>query len=317
MGLCAHLRTLKAFGQFDPEKAGEIRKTMPGLYICRLRDGRELKLQTPALTAAEFEDVLVPFLERDMTFHRENDYRITCSIFGPLKDALERAGVDEEAVDLCLLVGGSCLIPQVIDAVDEFLGGAEMLSYDDMLDLQTAVARGAAWHALALELTGEGLVAPMAGENVAIRTNTGPLEIIPRGARLPYPEGEEWGLMEELLVPTPAAGERPLLRIDLEGGNRQLLFSEAWELPATARPGREADAAIPDGREPDPAVPPRPGGRRGPSGVQRVDRESVLAHRRGRNAAGAIGGTGGTVADGADDARRAVAALGGDFAAEG
>jgi tetratricopeptide (TPR) repeat protein len=77
----------------------------------------------------------------------------------------------------------------------------------------------------------------MAGNSVAIRTNEEPIELIPRGAQLPFPNGEDWGLIEDLRVPEQKGQGQLALRVELEGGESQLLFSEVWELPKMARPG--------------------------------------------------------------------------------
>ena len=114
----------------------------------RSAGGRKLTLQSPRLTAEQFEMLLEPFLDRDLLYARQTDYRMTCSIFAPLQDALDRSGLDRSDVDYCLLVGGSSLIPQVAAAAAGFFPSARVLTHGDADSVQTAVARGAAYHAL-------------------------------------------------------------------------------------------------------------------------------------------------------------------------
>jgi len=79
-----------------------------------------LTLTNPAIDVQDFEELLVPFLETYLLFNFENEYRQSLSIFAPIQDAIERSGLAEEDIDLCLLAGGSCLIPQVRMALEEF-----------------------------------------------------------------------------------------------------------------------------------------------------------------------------------------------------
>lgn len=67
--------------------------------------------------------LLAPFLDPDQLFVKETEYRQTLSIFTPIQDALSRLDLDPEDIDLCLLVGGSCLVPQIRDTLREFFSG--------------------------------------------------------------------------------------------------------------------------------------------------------------------------------------------------
>jgi len=67
---------------------------------------------------------------------------MTCSVFAPLQDAIDRSGVGERNVDLCLLVGGSSLIPQVVEAIDQFFPRARLLTYPDRDSVKACISRG-------------------------------------------------------------------------------------------------------------------------------------------------------------------------------
>ena len=95
-----------------------------------LREGTALRLQSPTLSAVEFDRVVEPFLDRDLLYPRETDYLMTCSVFAPLQDALGRANLEPGDVDFCLLVGGSALIPQIVEAVDDFFSEARTLCFE-------------------------------------------------------------------------------------------------------------------------------------------------------------------------------------------
>jgi molecular chaperone DnaK (HSP70) len=194
-----------------------------------------LELQSPSLSAAQFEKLLVPFLDRQLLYARETEYRLTCSIFAPMQDALDRSALEVKEIDFCLLVGGSSLIPQVAHAVAEFFTGARVLTYPDRESVQVAVARGAAWHSLALTLFGRGLFQVVAHDRIAIGTATGAYELIPKGSPLPYPDKNGWATTLGLAVPDTSLLESVDLLVEILAGDKareRTLFTTTWEMPA-------------------------------------------------------------------------------------
>ena len=91
IGLCTEITRLQSFGRYDSADKSQIIKKLPGVYPCMLKD-RSLQLQSPQLSAEQFEELLAPFLDLDLLYARETEYRMMNSIFAPLEDALERAG---------------------------------------------------------------------------------------------------------------------------------------------------------------------------------------------------------------------------------
>lgn len=134
-------------------------------------------------------------------YPRETEFRLTCSIFAPVQDALDRCNLSPEDVSYCLLVGGSSLIPQVSEALKDFFSEGELLIYKDKDDVQTTVARGAAYHAFALTAFGRSLIQPVANENLCILTANGPVELVPKETPLPYPKGGSYATSQVLAVP--------------------------------------------------------------------------------------------------------------------
>ncbi|HQL23165.1 MAG TPA: Hsp70 family protein, partial [candidate division Zixibacteria bacterium] len=143
VGLCTQVRRLRELARGAELPIEPVQK-LPATERCRLTNGREITLQSPALTLPQFEAVLEPFLDRTFVFHRETEYRLTCSIFAPLEDALDRAELDAREIDCCLLVGGSSLIPQVADALRSYFEPEKVVLYSHPDQVQSAVARGAA-----------------------------------------------------------------------------------------------------------------------------------------------------------------------------
>ncbi len=239
IGLCTEIARLESFDKYAVADKSTVVKVQSGVQSCPL-GGRQLTLQSPRLTAAEFERVLAPFLEPDVVVPKETEYRRSCSIFAPLEDALERAGMEPDDVDLCLLVGGSSLIPQVADAVEDYFDRATLLTYPDRDSIQTSVARGAAYHALSLALYGSGIVQPVCNDRISIQTEAGPVELIPRGASLPFPTSGGFAECNLLAVPESCTVGNVSVRIEFLAGelaNERLLFASVWDVPGPVERG--------------------------------------------------------------------------------
>ncbi len=238
ISLCTEVARLEQFGKYEGADTGAIAAQQPVTVEVRLGD-RTLKLTRPRLTAAAFETLLAPFLDRDLLYARETEYRLTCSVFAPLQDALDRSGVEAGEVDYFLMVGGSSLIPQVVRAVRPFFPNAEVLSYSDRDSVQTAVARGAALHALALATTGRGLVQPVANDAVSLRTEVRLVELVPKGAELPFPAAG-WARKEGLTVPATSPKRPVEIRVEIvagEGDGERPLFRSRWSVPGPVSKG--------------------------------------------------------------------------------
>lgn len=238
IGLCMEISRLMSFGRYASANKEEIAKTHPGAWPCPCPGYPSLVLNSPRLTAAQFEEVLKPFLDTEFLYARETEYCLTCSIFAPLQDALDRAHLSAKDVHLCLMVGGSSLIPQVQEAMRSFLRNARLLTYGDRVSTQVAVARGAAYHALALALFGQGLVQPVAHDAISLRIASGLLEIIPKGAALPFPGPNQFLERSELVVPQQAITGAVPLRVELVAGREaRPVFTKIWNIPAPVNRG--------------------------------------------------------------------------------
>ena len=223
VGLCTEISRLESFGKYAEADKTELVKSLPGAYPCTIA-GRELLLRSPKLTAARWEELLDPFLDADMLAARDSEYRLTCSIFAPVQDAIERAGLERGEIGLCLLVGGSSLIPQIQGAMGSFLPNAKLLTYPDQESVQLAVARGAAYHALSLALFGKSIFQVVCHDRIAIQTGAGPVELVPRGAQLPWPSDGGKAKNVSLRVPAGSGKKGTELRIEILGGDESRLL---------------------------------------------------------------------------------------------
>lgn len=238
IGLCKEIARLSKLGKY-PE--GQDRRTVfkrnPGVTECVLKDGRTLKLSSPAMTAADFEKLLTPFLDRDFLFARETEYRMTCSIFAPLTDAMNRAGLSAEDISVCLMAGSSSFIPKVQDELEQFFSAGFVLNFDTPEDAKLAISRGAAYHALTVHFTGAGVVQPITADAILLQTNNGPVEIVPASTLLPYPGPDEWGTVKDLKVPEFPPDQTRYLRLELVTPDQMRLFTGVWQVPKNIRKG--------------------------------------------------------------------------------
>ena len=142
-------------------------------------------------------------LRQGPSYSRETEYRLTQSVFAPLQDALDRAGLSPKEVSFCLLVGGSTLIPQVREAVQSYFQQAHTITFPDYISVQTAVARGAAWHAFFLAATGKPIVQPVVGDAIALLTGEGePYQLILPGVRFLFPVDGSYVQLTNLAIPS-------------------------------------------------------------------------------------------------------------------
>ncbi len=238
IGLCKETARLIKLGRY-PE--GDDRKTVfkrnPGATTCVLKDGRTLTLTSPVLNAVEFDELLTPFLDQDFLFASETEYRMTCSIFAPLTDAMNRAGLSAEDIAVCLMAGGSSFIPKVQQELDEFFSAGFVLNFDTPEDAKLAISRGAAYHALAVHLTGVGVIQPITADAVLLQTSDGPLEMVPASTPLPYPGPDQWGTVQDLKVPAFPPDQPRNLKLELVTPDLMRLFTGAWEVPTNVRTG--------------------------------------------------------------------------------
>lgn len=211
-----------------------------GKSVCKLPDGSSLILTNPSLGLNQFDNLLEPFIDEGLLFVKETEYRQTLSIFAPIRDALEKCGLEEINIDYCLLVGGSCLIPHIPAKLEAYFPTAEILSFDTSDAMQTAVACGAALNALSLALCQRPIIQPVCQETIALVTATGPFELIQRGTPLPWPPHGDFEEVTTLAVPEDSLLEPVSMRVEVvaceELGQRPLM-SNLWEIPAPVAAG--------------------------------------------------------------------------------
>jgi molecular chaperone DnaK len=235
--MCKEISRQKALGLWDDKNAASIVQRVPGQHVISLRD-QKLLLQSPQMTAKQFETILQPFLDTDLFYPREDEYRLSCSIFAPILDALLRANLEPDEIQLCLLAGGSSLIPHVRDAVETYFGEAQLLIFPKGDDAQVAIARGAAIHAIGLELLGRPLIQPICHDDISFRTRAGFAVLVRRGEHLPFPSDKEWERREDFTVPETVLSGDAQIRVEICCGREQRpLLVKTWSIPGPVRAG--------------------------------------------------------------------------------
>lgn len=241
LAMCAEVERLQLAEQYRYTKKESV-VVYESAVTCHVGD-KKLLLARPTLNASEWEQIVAPFLDSDHPYAQETEFRLTQSLFAPLSDALQRAKLDKEDIDICLLVGGSSLIPQVQTALMDYLPTAKVCLFDNPLDMQTAVARGAAWHAFYLAVTGQPLVRPVLHDGIALLTHDKELyTLIPAGASIPYPSDGSFLCIDELALPDVQVNQ---LNLEFRStSTQQLLFTALWTLPPNTPPGADLTVEI-------------------------------------------------------------------------
>lgn len=204
-GLCREIAQLDLHGRYeDADKTQIIATQAP----TKVRVGKkDYLLAKPELSAARWEEILQPFLDRDMMHARETDYTLALSIFAPLTDALDRANLHIADVDLVLLAGGSSLVPQVKWAMEDFFKQSQVIHFPDGTAAQTAIARGAAWNAAWLEAFDQPLVRPVISQTLALSVQgSDPIQLVQAGKPIPQPEDGDYEMLPGLSLPKNFSG---------------------------------------------------------------------------------------------------------------
>lgn len=240
IGICEQISRLKNFEKYnDDTDKNSIYYKLSGSYNCLL-PSKKLILKQPKITANEFEKIIEPFLDRDFLYARETEYRLILSIFAPLVDAIDRARLNNDQIDYCLLVGGSSQIPHVLDAIKNYFRKAKILTFNNKEDIQLAVAKGAAYHALFLSLTGKSLIKQVCHDSIYLKTENGFVELIPKGALLPYPsKGQKLKNYETAIPETVIIGDLNLKLEIYKGDEKELLFKAVWKIPGPINKGEQ------------------------------------------------------------------------------
>lgn len=163
---------------------------------------RTFSLRNPNLTLKQFQQLMAPFLDRDLLYRHGTEFNSITSVFAPIQDVLDRAGLSAKEVDGILFVGGSSLIPQIQKGVQNRFPEARVLLFPDPDRSFSAIARGAALHSFFLHDLGIPLLKPIAQETIGLLAQDGVFRpLIPAGTELPFPSNGQFETHRGLSVP--------------------------------------------------------------------------------------------------------------------
>lgn len=226
--LCQRLRAQRA----DGDGASVVEVVSAGDHGIEWNQ-RELFLSDAGLDQATFEKLLRPFLDPHPNKTASDEFVERDSVFRPIHQVLARAGLQPEAIDLVLLAGSSSRIPQVQDALRQYFEKADLVELGDDLEVQGAIARGAALQALAMAATGKPVIAPTSSAELGLRTRQGLVPLVKAGAKLPAEASEP------VVVFAPATiADRPVdLAIEVIADGGRVVGRSIWQLEAPVRQG--------------------------------------------------------------------------------
>lgn len=78
---------------------------------------RVLRLTNPTILRARFDEIVAPFIDPELMWDSGDEFRTERSVFAPIEDALDRAGLEHDEVQFVLLAGGGSLVPNVEQAI--------------------------------------------------------------------------------------------------------------------------------------------------------------------------------------------------------
>lgn len=184
-----------------------------------------LSLGKPSMTIAQFFKIMEPFLDPESNTTTQED---VISIFDPITNALKKAAISKDQLDMVLFIGGSAQNPLVQDAIARHVG--RFVECVMGRDVRTPVSRGAALHSLAWNGLGMQFIKPIASESIYIVTRGGVLHpILAAGTPIPSPEVEFTDSLivaddgqEKIELPICVSSETKILHVielSANGGN--------------------------------------------------------------------------------------------------
>ncbi|KAB2876386.1 MAG: Hsp70 family protein [Burkholderiaceae bacterium] len=213
----------RAFDQSEEQVSAASARFPQATKVTSKRLGRDLTLSADSstLTGQQFDELLGPFLSSDRLAPAQFEYRLECSVFAPVEDALARSGLDSTDIHYVLSVGGSALLPQLEKALRSKFPESDHLRFSDRAEFQYAIARGAAVQAWHIARAGHGLIQPVAQDDIELKLDQGSLRLVSAGASLPYPSPGADELNDSIAVPEDATTRSLLVAFRFVTGGGQ------------------------------------------------------------------------------------------------
>lgn len=147
---------------------------------------QQWNLTEPTISLAEFANVMEPFL-RNVPPGKHTTADTVPGVLAPVQNALDKAGLKEDGLNMVLFIGGSSENPLVTQCVEDYFG--RFVDCVSPRDLRAHVSQGAAINSLFVHGLGWELIQPITSEPVFVVTRDGGLEqVVAAGTPVPSTE---------------------------------------------------------------------------------------------------------------------------------
>lgn len=187
------------------------------------------KRMSAFMSYEQFRELLSPFITDDIdeSFKIADDY-VTYSFYGPVLNALEKAGLQPADIDAFIFNGGSCHNP-LITGTFQRDGRFRNASFFQTPDLDLSVSKGAAIHCYALHRHNRSVIAPIVNSEIGIVTHGAKREIlVAAGTKLPFPGDGDMMVKDTFCVPRDNLRQ---LCIPIYSGNGRVVTTLRLPLP--------------------------------------------------------------------------------------
>ena len=135
---------------------------------------KKWKLDKPSISLSQFGEIMKPFLAPIKKFSIKEDKKL--SVLNALQNAIDKADLSVNGLDMVLFIGGSCENPLVREAIQSYVG--RFVDCITPRDLRSHVSQGSAVHSLFVHGLGAELIKPILPESINIRTKGGEYKLV-------------------------------------------------------------------------------------------------------------------------------------------
>jgi len=180
-------RNGKNLDKLSRDETPVVGKDSPPIEIRRGQGVAKLQLKRPTISQRQFSDVLSGFL-RSGTMSELVDLHDgdVISILEPVVNALQKAELDKDRLDMVLFVGGSSLNPHVQNAIEAFFG--RFIECEVPRDPRTLVSGGVALNSFIANGLGCEFIRPITSEPFYVVTRNGLRQLLLAGTEIPCAE---------------------------------------------------------------------------------------------------------------------------------
>lgn len=200
------------------------------------------KKTTDTTKLESFMELMAPFITDDLksSFKIADDY-VTFSFFGPVINAINKAGLYPEDIHGFIFNGGSCHNPVIRKAFETY-DGFSSAKFFDAPDLDLSVSKGAAIHCYYLYKNKKPLVTPIINSDIGIYTLGLKKEnLVEAGTLLPFPDDGTFLTKDDFCVPKDSMSK---VGISVYSGDGVIISNLKLPLPIGTKKGEPISIGI-------------------------------------------------------------------------